>query len=227
MMEQQEPISSSYAKNDTWRLRRSLLLSVLFVAVLWSIKLTDVLLGLNLIQYGIYPGELSGLWGILWAPLIHGSVQHLIANTLPVIILLTTLLYGYPKSARIVLLCLYVGTGVGVWLFARSAYHIGASSLTFGLMFFIFTIGALRWDKRAIALSSMVFFLYGGMVWGVLPRDPTVSFESHFFSAVIGIVLAFILKNIDSPLPEKKYRWEGEDEMEQDEIREEEWNLKE
>ena len=75
---------------------------------------------------------------------------------------------------------------------ARDAYHIGASGLTFGMMFFVFIIGAIRWDRRAIALSMLVFFLYGGMVWGILPTDPKVSYESHFFGALIGVVLAIL-----------------------------------
>lgn len=208
-------------KKDAWLLRQSFKWVVLFVTVLWSIKLTDVFLGLNLVQYGIYPGEISGLMGILWAPLIHGSISHLMANTLPIIILGAALLYGYPKSTKIVLPVIYIGSGVGVWLFARSAYHIGASSLTFGMMFFVFTIGALRWDKRAIALSSIVFFLYGSMFWGIFPRESGVSFESHFFSAVIGVVMAFILKNYDAAPPEKKYSWEDEPDSLDEDIGEE------
>jgi membrane associated rhomboid family serine protease len=142
--------------------------------------------------------------------LIHSSFSHLFANTLPLLILGTTLLYGYPKSARIVIPAVYLGTGLGVWLFARDAYHIGASGLTFGFMFFVFTVGALRWDRRAIALSMIVFFLYGSMIWGVLPGRPGISFESHLFGALIGLSLAIILRNYDPHSAVKKYSWEEE-----------------
>lgn len=197
-------------QNDTRRLRRSFFLSVSFAGLLWAVKLVELFFNLNFVQYGVYPQQTGGLTGIILAPLIHGSLSHLFANTAPIVILGTALLYGYPRSAKIVLPVVYLGSGLGVWLFARSAYHIGASGLTFGMMFFVFMVGALRWDKRAIVLSMIVFFLYGSMIWGVFPSDPDISFESHFFGASIGIILAFILKNLDPLPPQKKYSWEEE-----------------
>jgi hypothetical protein len=98
----------------------------------------------------------------------------------------------------------------GVWLYARETYHIGASGLTFGMLFFIFAIGALRWDRRAIALSMLVFFLYGGMIWGIFPGRPGISFEYHFFGAAIGVLGAIALRNLDPAPPKKKYSWEFE-----------------
>ena len=169
-------------------------------------------MGANLFNYGIYPGQLSGLIGVFLAPLIHGSFTHLITNTAPLLILGTALLYGYPKSAKIVIPAVYVGTGLAVWLFARPVYHAGASGLTFGFMFFVFTIGVIRWDRRAIALSMIVFFLYGSMIWGIFPNKAGISYESHFFGGLIGFLLAFLLKNYDPYSPEKKYSWEEDEE---------------
>lgn len=182
-----------------------------FAVLLWLISLIDFAFSLDLVRYGVLPRHLSGLKGVLWAPLIHGSLSHLFANTAPVIVLGTVLLYNYPRSARIVIPLVYTVAGLGVWLFGRSAYHIGASGLTFGMMFFIFTVGVLRWDRRAIAFSLLVFLLYGGMIWGIFPNAPGVSFESHLFGAMAGIALAFLLKTHDPPPPEKKYSWEDED----------------
>jgi len=195
----------NYLKNDNTRLRRSFILAVLFALILWVIKLIEIILALDFVHYGVYPLRVSGLTGIIFAPLIHGSLSHLFSNTAPLVILGTALLYGYPRSARIVIPVLYLGTGLGVWLFARSAYHIGASGLTFGVMFFVFSIGVLRWDTRAIILSMIVFFLYGSMVWGIFPTEPGISYESHFFGAVIGVALAILLKNHDPAPPAKKY----------------------
>lgn len=178
---------------------------------MWLITLLDTLLGLDLVRHGVYPRELGGLSGVLWAPLIHGSISHMFANTAPVVVLGTVLLYSYPRSARIVVPGVYLATGFAVWLFARSAYHIGASGLTFGVMFFIFVIGVLRWDRRAIAFSLLVFFLYGGMIWGILPGAPGISFESHLFGALAGTALAFLLKNTDPAPPTEKYSWEDEE----------------
>ncbi len=185
-------------------------MTVSFVAVLWLVYLGAALFGLNLVKYGIYPHRITGTVGIVFAPFIHGSFSHLFANSGAIVVLGTALLYGYPRSAGLVLGCLYVGTGLGVWLTARDAYHIGASGLTFGMMFFVFIIGAIRWDRQAIALSMLVFFLSGGMVWGLFPTDPNVSYESHFFGAVIGVVLAILCRNRDPAPLEKRYSWEDE-----------------
>jgi membrane associated rhomboid family serine protease len=129
----------------------------------------------------------------------------------------TAMLYGYPRASRIALPLIYLGSGMGVWLFARSAYHLGASGLTFGMLFFVFTIGALRWDRKAIALSLLVFFLYGGMIWGIFPTEQAVSFESHFFGALFGVVSAVVLRHLDPAPPKKKYSWELEEQDPPDE----------
>jgi membrane associated rhomboid family serine protease len=186
------------------------LLSAAFVVVLWWVKMAEALAGVDLIALGVYPRRLSGLLGIPVAPFIHGSVEHLFSNSLPLILLGSALLYGYPKSARIVLPILFLGTGLGIWLFGRESYHVGASGLTFGIMFFVFVVGVLRWDRRAIALSCAVFFLYGGMVWGVFPGDPQVSYEAHASGALLGVALAVLLRRVDPPPPAKRYSWEDQ-----------------
>ena len=199
--------------NDARRLRRFFQAALAFAALLWVIKLLELAMHLNLARLGVYPGTLPGLVGIVFAPLIHGSVTHLFSNTLPVVILGTAVLYGYPRSAKLVIPAVYFGAGICVWLFGRSAWHIGASGLTFGMMFFVFTIGVLRWDTRSIALALVVFLLYGGMIWGVFPGDPSVSFESHLAGALIGITLAVLLRNRDPAPPRKRYSWEGEEDV--------------
>ena len=217
------PEAFSKQGDNIRHLHRSFVLAASFAALLWLIKIGDITFDLNLVQYGIFPRRLSGLQGVVWAPLVHGSLSHLFSNTAPLIILGTALLFGYPKSAKIVIPVIYSGTGLAVWLLARSSYHIGASGLVFGMMFFVFTIGVLRWDRRAITLSLLVFFLYGGIIWGILPGAPGISFESHLFGAVIGIVLAFVLKTYDPPPPERRYSWEDE-EQEQESESEDEWS---
>ena len=197
-------------RDDVLHLKRSFIIVAGFTAFLWLITAAQAMLGLYLFRYGIYPGQLHGLPGVLWAPLIHGSFTHLFANTAPLVVLGTALLYGYPRSARVVIPVVYLGTGLAVWLFARESYHVGISGLNFGLLFFIFVIGALRWDRRAITLSMVVFFLYGGMILGVFPDKPDISFESHLFGAAIGTTLAVLLRNYEPRNPEKHYSWEDE-----------------
>lgn len=197
--------------SDAHRLRRAFLIAAAFAALLWAVTLTGVIFGIDLSAYALHPRELVGLRGIFLAPLLHGGFAHLIANTAPILVLGTALIYGYPRSARIVIPVLWLGSGLAVWVLARPAFHLGASGLTFGMMFFVFTIGALRWDRRAIALSLAVFLLYGGMLWGILPTDPRISFEYHLAGAILGVVLAFLLKDFDPRPPEKTYSWEGEE----------------
>jgi membrane associated rhomboid family serine protease len=204
---------STDADNDARRLRRCLQATLAFAALLWAIKLLELAMHLNLARFGVHPGTLPGLAGIVFAPLIHGSVTHLFSNTLPIVILGTAVLYGYPRSAKLVIPAVYFGTGICVWLFGRSAWHIGASGLTFGMMFFVFTIGVLRWDTRSIALALVVFLLYGGMIWGIFPGDPSVSFESHLAGALIGIALAVLLRKRDPAPPRKRYSWEDEEDV--------------
>jgi len=198
------------------KLRKSLLLATTFIALLWVIELLDRSFGLELYRLGVFPGKLQGLWGILFAPLIHGSWSHLASNSFTLLLLGTALLYGYPRAARQVLLLIYILSGIGVWLFARNSYHFGASGLTHGMMFFIFTTGILRGDRFSIALSLIVFFLFGGMVWTVFPQEPGISYESHFFGAAAGVLAAFLFRDRDPRPSEKTYEWEGEDDSADD-----------
>ena len=200
----------------TERFKKALRVSLYFVALIWALKCLEWLTPLSFRQMGILPRDISHLGSILVAPLIHGSFSHISTNTPALIVLGTCLLFGYPKAARIVIPAIWLISGLGVWLFARNAYHIGASGLTFGMMFFVFAAGALRWDPRAIALSCIVFFLYGGMVWGIFPGEEGISFEYHFFGAATGVACAFLYKDRDSPPFQKKYSWEIEDDLDDD-----------
>ena len=196
---------------DTRRLRIAFAIALSFALLLWAVKLVEYFVGLDFTRFGIYPRQAGGLTGVLFSPFIHGSFAHLFANTAPIIVIGTMLLYGYPRAAKVLLPFVYLGSGAAVWLFAREAYHIGASGLAFGMLFFVLTVGILRWDRRAIALSLVVFFLYGGMIWGVLPVAREVSFESHLSGGLIGVVLAFLLRHRDPEPPRKQYSWEREE----------------
>src|SRR5450755_3617335 len=143
-----------------------------FVALIWLIQLLNWALDLGPEDFGVRPRELIGLPGILFAPLVHGGFGHLIANSPPLLVLGTTMLYLYPKSALRVLPVIYLGSGIAVWLFARSSSHVGASGLVYGLVSYIFVAGLIRRDTRAIAASLLVCFLYGTLAWGVLPIQP-------------------------------------------------------
>jgi len=200
-------------------LRNSILLAGSFVALIWGLELYQLVLGVDFYYLGIYPRVLSGLPTIATAPLIHGSWQHLIGNTLPILILGSMLIYGYPKSRWWAIAGIWILSGTGVWLFARGSYHLGASGLTHGIFFYLFVGGILRRDRRSAALLMVAFYMYGGMVLSIFPRDPAVSFESHMFGALAGALCALAFRKLDPKPGRKRYSWErqpGEDEAEEE-----------
>lgn len=197
------------SKRSRANFRLALRLALSFIAAIWVIQLSGWGFDLDLQQFGVRPREWSGLPGILFAPLLHNGFEHLIANTIPVLVLLTGMLYLYPNSCVTVLPAVYLVPGFIVWLFGRPGVHVGASGLIYGLVGYVFVAGVMRRDRRAIAASMLVFFLYGGTVWGVLPIQPGVSWETHLAAALIGVGLALALKDLDIP-PRRRYSWEDE-----------------
>lgn len=181
-----------------------------FVTVLWLVQLLNWGLDLGPEDLGVRPRQRAGLLGIPFAPLVHGSFAHLVANSFPLIVLGTAMLYLYPNSSLRVLPAVYLGPGIAVWLFARGGSHVGASGLVYGLVGYIFVAGLIRRDRRAIATSLLVCFMYGALVWGVLPIEPRVSWETHLAAALIGLALAIALRRLDIP-PRKRYVWEDEE----------------
>src|SRR6266404_5954597 len=181
-----------------------------FVALIWVIQLLDWALDLGPEDFGVRPRQLAGLPGIFFGPLVHGGFAHLLANSPPLLVLGTAMLYLYPSAALRVLPAVYLGTGVAVWLFARGSAHVGASGLIYGLVSYIFVAGLIRRDRRAIAASLLGYFMYGALIWGLLPIEPGVSWETHLAAALIGIVLAIALRRRDIP-PRVRYTWENEE----------------
>lgn len=187
-------------------------LSIGFVAVLWLIHLMNWGMDLDPLPFGVRPREWLGLVGIGAAPLVHGDFPHLVANSAPLLVLGAVMLFLYPHSTLRVLPAVYFGPGVLVWLFGRDSVHIGASGLVYGLVSYVFVAGLLRRDRRAIAASLMVVMLYGSLAWGVLPIQPRVSWETHLSAAVIGVLMALVLRKLDIP-PRKRYAWEDQAEQ--------------
>ena len=190
------------------KLFQSLFYPIAFVILLWLVKIAEITFGINLAYLGIFPRKISGLIGIITAPFIHADFNHLISNSIPLLLLGLGISYSYPTSSRKLFLAVYVLHGLLVWIIARQAYHIGASGLVYGFVSFLFFSGIIRRDNRSIALALIVTFLYGGLTWGVLPIKAEISWEAHLFGALIGIVFAFIFRKAD---PAPKYDWEYED----------------
>ena len=199
-----------------------------FVAFLWFVKLNEWVLDQSLTGLGVYPLHWEGLIGILTAPLIHGSAQHLMSNSLPLVILGSALVYGYPKSRWYAVGIIWGLSGIGVWLFARQVYHIGASGLTHGLFFYLLVISVLRRDNRSVALMMIAFFMYGSMLLTIFPREIGISFEYHFFGGMSGVLCAFLFRHWDPRPEEKVYSWEREEQKDSNEAEDligDEWML--
>jgi membrane associated rhomboid family serine protease len=166
------------------------------VFLMWAVFYMEFFYGWPLSRFGIVPWTAIGLIGIFTAPLIHGGLNHLVSNTVPLLFLGTVLVFFYDKISRIVFFRAYFWTNILVWLFGRqNSSHIGASGVVYGLAFFLIFFGIFRRDFTSILISVVVIMLYGGVIYGVLPTDPRVSWESHFAGALVGIYTAIGLSS--------------------------------
>ena len=197
--------------------RKKLLLSIIipgiFVFLMWLVKVIELLFDIDLSGFGIFPLEVKGLPGILFSPLIHQNFEHLFNNSIPLFLLATAVFFFYSEVAVKVFLWNYLITGTLVWIAGREAWHIGASGLIYGLASFLFFSGIIRKYFRLIALSLLIVFLYGSMVWGMLPElYKNVSWESHMLGFFSGIVLAIWFRKEGPQNP--VYDWMVEEEEE-------------
>lgn len=199
-----------HSKQAQRNFKLALKLSLAFIGLLWSILIIDAAFGLHLGRLGLRPGSTAGLVGVFTAPLLHGGFQHLLSNTIPLLISMTATLYLYPKSALRVIPLTWLGSGLLAWFIGRPTIHIGASGLIYGLLAYVFVSGILRNDMRSVSVSLMVGFLYGSMVWGVLPIRPNMSWEMHLTGAIFGVLLAIIYRKWDRT-PVVRYDWEHDD----------------
>ena len=198
---------------DRAAFRRGLLISALFVTLLYWLKAWEIWRGEPLQGLAIHPRALGGLIGVLTSPFVHGSLAHLVANSLPLLVLGTIAFWAYPRTTPRAVALIWLASGIGTWLVGRDSGHIGASGVAHGLMFLLFTLGVLRRDRPAIAAGLVAFFLYGGMMLTVLPRQPDVSWEAHLFGALGGLAAAVLWRRRDPEPPRKKYSWELEEEL--------------
>lgn len=197
--------------SDRSRVMRAFNASLGFVLLLVAIfSMQD---RFNWQPWSVAPLESSGLLGLLGAPLLHGSVEHIAANATALLILGTLAGSVYPRATLRALPLLWIGSGLGAWLLGDiGSHHLGASGVTHGLMFLIFVLGLLRRDRPAIAAGMIAFLFYGGMLMTVLPHEPGVSWQSHMGGAVAGIVAALLFRLSDPMTPRQLYSWEEEDE---------------
>ncbi len=200
----------SSSKKAAANLRLSAWISAAFVGLLWLILLLDALIDVNFLQYGLRPGSTEGLLGVFTAPLLHGGVEHLFNNSIPLLIGLTACLFLYPNSSLLAIPTIWLGSGLLGWFIGRPSLHFGASGLLYGLLAFVFLSGVLRRDMRSVSVSLLVAFFYGTMIWGVFPIRLNMSWELHSSGALVGLLMAVLLRKWDR-VPLRQYDWENDD----------------
>lgn len=205
------PDTPAQRSADRRRWLRAFNLSLAFVLVLAAVFSAQG--HFDVAAWTVQPWSLQGLLGLLGAPLLHGSFEHLAANSIA-LLMLGTLAGGlYPRATLRALPLIWIGSGLGAWLLGDpGSRHLGASGITHGLMFLVFVLGLLRRDRASIAAAMLAFMFYGGMLLTVLPREPGVSWQAHLGGAVAGVLAAWLLRRVDPLPPRKRYSWEDEEE---------------
>jgi len=193
----------------------SLVYAGLFLLLLWLVWFVEIMLDLDFAKYGLFPRRISGLKGILFAPLIHANIKHLFDNSVPMLVLMTALFYFYPDLSLRIFLWNYLMVGIWVWVGGREAYHIGASGLVYGLASFLFFSGVFRNYIRLMAVSLLAVFLYGSLVWGIFPIKDGISWESHLLGGIAGLTLAIYYRKSGPQKPE--HHWDDEDQEDEEE----------
>ncbi len=194
----------------------SLFFPTVFLLIIWAVAVTEYLLDIRFVTYGLWPRTLDGSIGILTSPLIHADFNHLFANSVPLFILGISLFYFYRSIALKVFILIYLFSNIWVWGIGREAYHIGSSGIVYGLAAFLFASGLIRKEPRLMAISMIVAFLYGSFIWGIFPElfpEKNISWEAHLMGIFAGVIFAIYFKKKG---PQKRiYSWE--DEVEEDE----------
>jgi membrane associated rhomboid family serine protease len=201
-------------KTEQKALLNILFFPILFLIIMWGVKLIEYHFGLSFANYGVRPQSLSGLKGVLFSPFIHKDFSHLINNSYPILILGGMLFSFYKKIAKQLFLWLFFIAGFWLWIIGRPSFHIGASGIVYALAAFLFISGIIRKNPRLSAVSMLIIFLYGSMIWGVLPTKEHISWEGHLSGFMAGIIVAIFYRK-EGP-KRKKYQWEIDEELEEE-----------
>lgn len=155
----------------------------------------EIKFGYNFNKYGVFPRDIIGFRGVFLTHFIHSNTSHLFNNSIPLFVLLSCVFMFYKESALKVLLLGGFLTGFITWVIARESYHIGASGIVYLLFSFVFFSGIFRKHFRLVAVSLVIIFLYGGMIWYVLPIKEGMSWEGHLSGFLSGLLFAFLYRN--------------------------------
>lgn len=184
------------------------LLPFLFILVIWFVFWTEVRFGFRFNDYGVYPRSFKGLRGVILSPFIHGSMRHLWNNTIPLFLLSAAVIYFYRSQRWTIFIIGLLGSGFLTWIIGREANHIGASGFIYVLVSFIFFKGIITKYYRFVAVSLIIMFLYGGMLWYLFPVEEKISWEGHLGGFITGFLLAVFLPVVYN---KNVYDWEKEE----------------
>jgi len=188
---------------------------LLFVLLMWGVYWFELRFGVDFTNWGVRPRTVLGLRGVVFSPFIHSGIKHLWHNTVPIMVLSACLFYFYKNISWRVLFWVVILSGIGTWVIGRASFHIGMSGIIYGLASFLFFKGIRARHYRLMALSFLVVFLYGSLVWGTLPMDAKISWEGHLSGFVAGIVLGVFC--FRESIPEKPlYTWEKAEYVDED-----------
>jgi membrane associated rhomboid family serine protease len=183
---------------------------LLFVMLLWIIKGVEINFHLQFSKYGLLPRNIDALMGIITFPLVHGDWQHLISNSAGLLVLGFLLFTFHREIAYRVVIQIRLLHGIWLWLGGRTTYHIGASGIIYGLAAFLFFTGVFKKEKSTMTISLLVVFLYGSMVWGLMPFLQGISWEGHLFGGAAGLLMAWYYR--ETGVQRLVYDWEIEEE---------------
>ena len=200
-------------KSEKSEILSTLFVPFLFLLAMWLVKIIELQFDLSFIKFGVFPQTLKGLRGIFISPFIHKDFTHLFNNSYPILILGEFLFSVYRKIASQIFIWLFFISGFWLWIIGRPSFHIGASGIIYALASFLFISGVIRKNPRLAAVSLVIIFLYGSMIWGILPTKEPISWEGHLAGFVAGILIAIFYRN-EGP-ERKKYQWEIDEELEE------------
>ncbi len=186
----------------------------LFLLIIWVVFFIERSNGLSFVKFGIHPRSADGLTGIITSVFIHGDLEHIASNSIPLLVLGMMLFYFYKKIAKAAFVWIWLISGIWLWMGGRDSddyptFHIGASTLIYGLATFLFFSGVFRKHLRLMVVSALVVFLYGSIMWGIFPLKTEISWEGHLFGALAGVLVAF---NYRKEGPQRRvYQWEEEE----------------
>jgi membrane associated rhomboid family serine protease len=198
--------------SDKTRLKNSIIAGLLPVIFIWVIVLLAILYDLDLSFLGVFPREISGLTGIITAPLIHADAAHAASNSVPMFVSVAIIFYFYREVFWQVIIFIWIMTGVWVWSFAGPGYHVGASGIVYGYISFLFFSGIIRRNVRLMAISLLMVFLYGGLFWGIFPDfypNRNISWESHLMGGLSGLVIAIFFRKTGTQ--KEEFHWPDEE----------------